>query len=120
VSDNTSVHDRRAERSRIDRTPAERLDRALDSLLNGGATAREPELRPLLDAADRLRMAFAPVPVSARFEADLARRVVARRRINAPDLHVPTWLLLTGAVSSAAVGVGITAYAVWRGSHKSS
>jgi hypothetical protein len=120
VSDNTSVHDRRAQRPRTDRTPAERLDRALDSLLTGGPTAREPELRALLDAADRLRLALAPVPVSARFEAHLARRVAARRRINAPDLHVPTWLLLTGAVSSAAVGVGITAYAVWRGSHKSS
>ena len=120
MSDNTSVHDRRVQRPRTDRTPAERLDHALDSLLSGGSTTREPELRPLLDAADRLRLALPLVPVSARFEADLARRVVARRRINAPDIHVPTWLLLTGAVSSAAVGVGITAYAVWRGSHKSS
>ena len=103
-----------------DRTPAERLDRAVDSLLKGGLATREAELRPLLDAADQLRLALAPVPVSARFEADLARRVVARPRINRFDLHVPTWLLLTGAVSSAAVGVGITAYAVWRGSHRSS
>ena len=120
MSDNTTVHDRRAQRPRTERTPAERLDHALDSLLNGGPPAREPELRQLLDAADRLRLAFAPVPVSSKFEADLARRVATRRRINTPDLHVPTWLLLTGAVSSAAVGVGITAYAVWRGSHKSS
>lgn len=103
-----------------DRTPAERLDRAVDSLLKGGLATREPELRPLLDAADQLRLALAPVPVSARFEADLARRVAARRRMNRFDLHVPTWLLLTGAVSSAAVGVGVTAYAVWRGSHRSS
>ena len=103
-----------------DRTPAERLDRAVDSLLKGGVATREPELRPLLDAADQLRLALAPVPVSARFEADLARRVAARRRMNPFDLHVPTWLLLTGAVSSAAVGVGVTAYAVWRGSHRSS
>lgn len=80
----------------------------------------EAELRPLLDAADRLRLALAPVPMSSRFEADLARRVAARRRIGAPDVHLPNWLLLTGALSSAAVGVGITAYAVWRGSHRSS
>ena len=103
-----------------DRTPAERLDHAVDSLLKGGLATREPELRPLLDAADQLRLALAPVPVSARFEADLARRVVARRRMNRFELRVPTWLLLTGAVSSAAVGVGVTAYAVWRGSHRSS
>jgi hypothetical protein len=120
VSDSTSIRDGRARRPRIDRTPAERLDRALDSLLQGGATPREPELRSLLDAADRLRVALPPVPVSARFEADLARRVATRRRINAGDLHVPTWLLVTGAVSSAAVGVGITAFAVWRGSRRSS
>ena len=120
MPDKTSTADGRAERRWMDRTPAERLDRALDSLFDGGTALREPELRPLLDAADRLRLAFGPVPVSARFEADLARRVAARRRINAPDLHVPTWLLVTGAVSSAAVGVGITAYAVWRGSHRSS
>jgi len=103
-----------------DRTPAERLDRALDSLLTGGLATRERELRPLLDTADQLRLALAPVPVSARFEADLARRVAAGRRAGRFDLHVPTWLLLTGAVSSAAVGVGVTAYAVWRGTHRSS
>ena len=117
---NTSVHDRRPDRPLADRTPAERLDRALDNLLRGGVANREPELRPLLDAADRLRLALAPVPMSSRFEAELARRVAARRRISAPDLHVPNWLLLTGALSSAAVGLGITAYAVWRGSHRSS
>ena len=50
-----------------DRTPAERLDRALDSLLTGGLATRERELRPLLDTADQLRLVLAPVPVSARF-----------------------------------------------------
>jgi hypothetical protein len=34
------------------------------------------------------------------------------------DLHVPSWLLLTGAASSAALGVGVTAYAVWRGARR--
>jgi hypothetical protein len=108
--------DRRPNQALALRTPAERLDRALDSLLKGGVATGEPELGPLLDAAEQLRMALAPVPVSARFEADLARRVAARR-MGRFDIHVPTWLLVTG-VSSAAVGVGVTAYAVWRGSHR--
>ena len=119
MPDHSWADSRPVDRPRADRTPAERLDRALDSLLRGGLATREPELRPLLDAADQLRLALAPVPVSARFEAELARRVVARHRTGPFELHLPTWLLLTGAVSSAAVGVGVTAYAVWRGSHRS-
>lgn len=105
-----------------DRTPADRLDRALDALLASGAgrgvTVAEQELRPLLDAADRLRLALGPVPVSPRFEARLASRVAGRRRSLGPPVHVPTWLLVTGAASSVAVGVGVTAFAVWRGSRR--
>jgi hypothetical protein len=106
-----------------DRTPAERLDRALDALLSSGTVegrtgVAEQELRPLLAAADRLRLALGPVPVSPRFEAQLASRVVARRRAIRPEIHVPTWLLVTGAVSSAMVGVGVTAFAVWRGTRR--
>jgi hypothetical protein len=119
VADRTTADRRPVDRTSADRTPAERLDRAIDALLSGGLATAERELRPLLDTADQLRLALSPVPVSARFEADLARRVLARRRLNVFDIHVPTWLLLTG-VSSAAVGVGVTAYAVWRGSHRSS
>lgn len=103
-----------------DRTPAERLDRALDTLLADGPPSGDPELRPLLDTAGRLRMALGPVPFSPRFEANLAGRVAGQRRPSRFELHVPPWLLLTGAVSSAAVGVGVTAYAVWRGSRRSS
>jgi hypothetical protein len=33
------------------------------------------------------------------------------------QLRHPARLLLTGAVSSAALGVGVTAYAVWRARH---
>jgi hypothetical protein len=101
-------------------TSAERLDRALDHLLTGGLAVRERELRPLLDTAEQLRLALAPVPISTRFQADLARRVAAGGRTGPFDLHLPTWLILTGALSSAAVGVGVTAYAVWRSSHRSS
>lgn len=103
-----------------DRTPADRLDRALDTLLASEVGRRvalpEQELRPLLDAADRLRMALGPVPVSPRFEARLASQVAGRRRSLALPIHLPTWLLVTGAASSVAVGVGVTAFAVWRGS----
>lgn len=105
-----------------DRTPAERLDRALDTLLADGhaqpPAAVDHELRPLIATADRLRFALAPVPVSPRFEARLAHRVTSARRRPIPDLHVPTWVLITGAASSAALGVGVTAYAVWRGSRR--
>jgi hypothetical protein len=107
-----------------DRTPAERLDRALDTLLIDGAPAAgtEPELRPLIATADRLRLALPPVPVSEQFERHLARRVTSARAhpltSQLREIHVPTWLLLTGAASSAALGVGVTAYAVWRGSRR--
>ena len=119
MADHTPADRRIGSRTIAEPSPAERLDRAVDSLLNGRLATSERELAPLLDTADQLRLALAPVPVSARFEAELARRVAARRRTRPFDLHVPTWLLLTGAVSSAAVGVGVTAYAVWRGSHRS-
>jgi hypothetical protein len=75
-------------------------------------------IRPLIATADRLRFALAPVPVSPSFETRLAHRVVAARHGPIPDLRVPTWLLITGAASSAALGVGVTAYAVWRGSRR--
>jgi|SRR5579859_4271350 len=106
-----------------DRTPADRLDRALDALLANGAAGghaalAEQELRPLLAAADRLRLALGPVPVSPRFEAKLASRVSRRRRGVTVPIRVPTWLLVTGAASSVAVGVGVTAVAVWRGTRR--
>lgn len=105
-----------------DRTPADRLDRALDALLANGAgpgrALAEQELRPLLAAADRLRVALGPVPVSPRFEARLASRVAGQRRGLGAPIHLPTWLLVTGAASSVAVGVGVTAFVVWRGSRR--
>ena len=108
-----------------DRTPAERLDRALDTLLadrniaEHAAAPSEHELAPLLATADRLRLALGPVPVSPRFEARLASRVSHRPRGFIPGVELPTWLIVTG-VSTAAVGAGVTALAVWRGGRRGS
>ncbi len=111
----------------IDRTPAERLDRALDALLAqdapapAPAMALDPRLRPLLVTGRRVQLALAPLPAGDRFEARLAQRL-AHERHRGPSSwqwpHPPAWLLLTGAVSSAAVGVGVGAYAVWRGNRR--
>jgi hypothetical protein len=99
-------------------SPAERLDRALDALLAERPMVAEPALRTLVETAEKVRLALGPVPVSPRFEARLATRVARARHSSWPDLHVPTWLLVTGAASSAALGVGVTAFAVWRGAHR--
>lgn len=103
---------------------AERLDRAVGDLVAGvpaaisAATAGlDRDARALVDTADRLRLALAPPPVGPRFEARLGARLAGL----APDTMVP-WprrrpsrLLVTGAVGSAVgVGVGVTAFAVWR------
>lgn len=106
---------------------AERLDRAVDLLLAGGSPATaaasaglDASRRSLVDSADRLRRAL-PVPsVAPRFEARLGARLAmpsgrdpvawARRRTGR--------LIVTGAVGSAAVGVGVTAYAVWRSTRR--
>ena len=102
----------------VDASPAERLDRAVDALLAERVVVTDPALRPLVDTAERLRLALGPVPISPRFEARLATRVAHARRSAWSDRHVPTWLLVTGAASSAALGVGVTAYAVWRGTRR--
>lgn len=99
-----------------DASPAERLDRVVDALLADDAVVTDQALRPLVETASRLRIALAPVPVSQRFQARLATRVAHTRRSSWPDL--PTWLLVTGVASSAALGVGVTAYAVWRGTRR--
>jgi hypothetical protein len=105
-----------------DRTPAERLDHALDVLLADEAPPPgDPAIGPLLLTAERVRWAVAPVPAGARFQERLAVRI-ARAPHRPPAgrwLHPPAWLLLTGAVSSAVVGVGMTAYVLWRGNRRS-
>jgi hypothetical protein len=104
-------------------TLAERLDRAIDEVLNGTAPAVaaasagvEPSDRALVRTADRLRSSFAAPLVAPRFEARVGARLSGA---GAPwILRHPGRLIVTGAVGSA-VGVGVTAYAVWRSSRRS-
>jgi hypothetical protein len=105
-------------------TAPARLDRAIDDLLDG-ASAGEAAARVALDRADRqlvrigdtLRLALAPSLVSPRFEARLGARLAGVT--TAPwIMRHPGRLIVTGAVGSA-VGVGVTAYAVWRSTRRS-
>lgn len=103
---------------------AERLDRAIDQLLIGAppaiaaASAGLPApQRALVDAAASLRTALATSVVAPRFEARLGARLSGA--VNAPwILRHPGRLIVGGAVGSA-VGVGVTAYAVWRTTRRS-
>jgi hypothetical protein len=97
------------------RSTPERLDEAVQTLLAGERPTVEPELRPLVRVADLLADVLRPLPASRRFEADLGRRLATeggRRRVTTGRL------LAAGAISSAAVGVTVTAYAVWRSSRR--
>ena len=108
---------------------AERLDRAVDQLVAGarpGTAAATAGLdaagRLLVDTADRFRLSLVPVPVAPRFEARLGARlsgVTPSRDAVGWALRHPGRLIVTGAVGSA-VGVGVTAYAVWRSSRRAS
>ena len=87
-----------------------------------------PELAPLIDAASVLRSALTPLPAGTRFQARLASRLAvggpfaqivatvsdATRR----ELNHPGRMLITGAVSTAAIGVGFTVLAVRRVSRR--
>lgn len=106
---------------------AERLDRALEQL---GAGARpavaaatfglDGEGRALVELADRVRSAHPMPTIAPRFEARLGARLsdaaTARDAMAWARRH-PGRLIVTGAVGSA-VGVGVTAYAVWRSSRR--
>ncbi len=103
-------------------TRAERLDHAVDDLLSGapaaaaaaGAGLEAPE-RSLVHTAAMLRSALAPTLVAPRFEARVGARLAGA---TAPwILRHPGRLIVTGAVGSA-VGVGVTAYAVWRSTRR--
>jgi hypothetical protein len=107
---------------------AERLDRALEQLAGSArpavaaATAGlDGDGRSLVELAERVRTALPTPPVAPRFEARLGARLsgaAAPRDAVAWALRHPGRLIVTGAVGSA-VGVGVTAYAVWRSSRRS-
>lgn len=110
---------------------AERLDAYVNALLAGRSLpqALDADLRPLTTAARLIAAALGPVPVASRFEArlgarlahdagPLARGVRALGDISRRELRHPRRLIAAGAVSSAAVGVGVTALAVWRGGRR--
>jgi hypothetical protein len=105
-------------------SPAERLDHAVDVMLAGGRPPREAAIRPLLEAAQVVRAALPPIPSGRRFEARLLSRlehagsvagaVGAFEAFARRELRHPGRILAAGALSSAAVGLTVTAVAVWR------
>ncbi len=106
---------------------AERLDRAVDRLLSGSAQAIDQELGSLLRTGSALASALRPLPAGDQYAAhlwDRLARPTPGHRLSralaelAAHRRPPSWLLVTGAVSSAAVGVGVTAFALWRGSRR--
>ena len=106
---------------------ATRLDHALDGLIAGRPPSTVTEsgaidaaLRPLVALGGDLREVM-PVPVVApRFEARLGAQLAEAAEPHDPvgwALRHPRRLIVTGAVGSA-VGVGITADAVWRSARR--
>ncbi|HET7082361.1 MAG TPA: hypothetical protein VFJ00_01455 [Candidatus Limnocylindria bacterium] len=71
-----------------------------------------------------VRSALGPLPAGSRFEARLASRLASHGAVGdlvaaigeatRRELRHPGRILLTGAVSSAAVGVGVTLFAMRR------
>jgi hypothetical protein len=107
----------------IGATPAERIDRLVDAVIAPGATpgAVSPELRPMAGLIASVADALPAIPPGAAFEVRLARQLseAAARRPGFGPLGQRGRLLVTGAaVSGAAVGVGVTAFAVWRSSRR--
>jgi hypothetical protein len=110
-------------------SPAERLDHAVDDVLDGlspiAAAAAAGTSGHLVRLAADLRTVLAPPPVAPRFEARLGARLASAAQTTpirdpvAWALRHPGTLIVTGAVGSA-VGVGVTAYAVWRSSRRAS
>jgi hypothetical protein len=75
-----------------------------------------------------VRSALAPLPAGTRFEARLAWRLASHGAVGdfvaaigdatRRELRHPGRVLLTGALSSAAVGVGVTLLAMRRGARR--
>jgi NADPH:quinone reductase-like Zn-dependent oxidoreductase len=106
----------------IGATPAERVDRLVDAILApAGTPGAAPDSRPLAGLIGLVADALPPIPPGVAFESRLAARMAettaGRRTFGL--LRQRGRLLVTGAaVSSAAVGVGVTAFAVWRSSRR--
>lgn len=110
------------------RSTPERLDEAVDMLLTGARPVVDPALRPLVAVAETLARSLRPVPASPRFEAALARRLAANDWVERAGNRVSTLvrqaterpgrLIAAGAVSSAAVGVTVTAFFAWRSTRR--
>ena len=77
-----------------------------------------------MDAAAVVRSALGPIPAGSRFETRLAARLAAPGSLGGlvaaigdatrRELHHPGRILITGAISSAAVGAGFTVLAIRR------
>jgi len=106
------------------RTQAERLEHAVEQLMAGDRPVADGAMAPLLEAAELLRAALPPIPGGQALDARLLSHITQRRRVNEAvdalgaiarrELQHPGRLIAAGAVSSAAVGVTVTAVAVWR------
>ena len=104
-------------------TPAERVDRLVDAILAPGTApgAVASELRPMAGLIASVADALPAVPLGVAFESRLGARLsdAAARQKAFGLLGQRGRLLVTGAaVSGAAVGVGVTAFAVWRSSRR--
>jgi hypothetical protein len=104
-------------------TPAERVDRLVDAILAPAGTpvAVMPDSRPLAGVIASVGDALPLIPPAVAFESRVAARLTetASGRRTFGLLRQRGRLLVTGAaVSSAAVGVGVTAFAVWRSSRR--
>ena len=107
---------------------AERLDHAVDGVLDGlspvvaaAAAGTEPSGRPLVLLAAELRTFLAAPPVAPRFEARLGARLAGAVHARDPvawAMRHPGTPARHRRVGSA-VGVGVTAYAVWRSTRRS-
>ncbi len=105
---------------------ADRLDRALEQVVDGARPAAAaaavglgPDGRSLLEVARDVGRALPLPPVAPRFEARLGSRLSGAATPRDPvgwALRHSGRLIVTGAVGS--VGVGVTAYAVWRSSRR--
>jgi hypothetical protein len=108
-------------------SPAERLDAAIEALLDARRRVRrgrDGSEGELVGTAALLQAALPPLPPGRIFEERLARRLAVpglalrlrERAATARRAMTPTRLIAAGAVSSAAVGV--TALAMWRGGRR--